>query len=214
MKILVTAFDAFGGESLNPAERALELLDDRISEAEIIKLKVPTVFGKSVDTVIRALEDTKPDAVLLIGQAGGRFDVTPERVAINLDDARIADNEGNQPIDKTIAKEGAAAYFSSLPVKAMVREIREGGLPASLSNSAGTFVCNHLMYGVLHHIAKNNLEIRGGFIHVPYAPEQVVDKQMDLASMSLDDITRALGLAIKAIVENKDDLPMGLGKIS
>ena len=124
------------------------------------KVEVPTVFHKSIATVAAAIAKEKPDAVLCIGQAGGRYDITPERVAINLDDARIKDNEGNQPIDVPIYEDGAPAYFSDLPIKAMVQHIREAGLPASVSNTAGTFVCNHLMYGVLYTWQRNTRRTR------------------------------------------------------
>lgn len=151
-KLLLTAFTPFDGERINPALEAVKLVKDKIGNLEIVKLEVPTVFGKSIETVREAIEREKPDFVLSIGQAGGRAEITPERVAINLDDARIPDNEGNQPIDEPIFPDGENAYFSTLPVKAMVEAIRKEGLPSSLSNSAGTYVCNHLMYGVLYFI--------------------------------------------------------------
>ncbi len=167
MKILLTAFDPFGGESINPAQEAVRLVPDTVAGAQIIKLEVPTVFCKSIDVMLQKAREVHPDAILCIGQAGGRYDMTPERVAININDARIADNEGNQPIDEPIYPDGAPAYFSSLPVKAMVEAIRSAGIPASLSNTAGTFVCNHLMYGVLYHIEREMPGVRGGFMHVP-----------------------------------------------
>ena len=150
MKILITGFDPFGGESVNPALEAVKLMKDEIAGAKIVKLEIPTVFHKSVEKIHETMKAEKPDVVLSIGQAGGRFGVTPERVAINVDDARIKDNEGNQPVDVPVFADGAPAYFSSLPVKAMVEAIKAKELPASLSNSAGTFVCNHVMYGVLY----------------------------------------------------------------
>ena len=153
MKLLLTAFDPFGGEKINPALEAVKRVQDKIGDLEIVKLEVPTVFYKSIDTVTNAIEKEHPDVVLCIGQAGGRFDITPERVAININDARIPDNEGNQPLSGPIFEDGENAYFSSLPIKAMVAEIRKADIPASVSNSAGTFVCNHLMYGVLYTIA-------------------------------------------------------------
>ena len=128
MKLLLTAFDPFGGSPINPALEAVKLVANQIGDVQIVKLEVPTVFGKSIDTVAAAMEKEKPDAVLCIGQAGGRYDLTPERVAINLDDARIPDNEGNQPIDVPIFRDGAPAYFATLPIKAMVAKIREAGL--------------------------------------------------------------------------------------
>ena len=154
MKLLLTAFDPFGGEKINPALEAVKRVQDKIGDLEIVKLEVPTVFYKSIDTVANAIEKEHPDVVLCIGQAGGRFDLTPERVAININDARIPDNEGNQPLSGSIFEDGENAYFSSLPIKAMVAEIRKADIPASVSNSAGTYVCNHLMYGVLYTIAK------------------------------------------------------------
>lgn len=206
MKILITAFDPFGGELINPALEAVKLMKDEIQGAKIVKLIVPTVFKKSIDKAVEAIKRENPDVVLCIGQAGGRFGITPERIAINIDDARIQDNEGNQPIDSTIYVDGPSAYFSTLPVKAIVKEIQNGGLPSSLSNSAGTFVCNHLMYGVLYYLSKDKRDIRAGFIHVPFTPEQVANKESSSPSMSIVDITRALELAVKAVVENERDI--------
>ncbi len=205
MKILLTAFDPFGEDIINPALEAVKLVADEIEGAEIIKLEVPTVFNKSIDTVAAKMAEVKPDVVLAIGQAGGRFGITPERVAINEDDARIKDNEGNQPIDLPIYEDGEAAYFSSLPIKAMVEEIKAAGLPSQVSNTAGTFVCNHLMYGILYHIAKDYPGVKGGFIHVPFIPEQVTDRPNQPA-MSTEDIARGLEAAIRAIVKNDKDI--------
>ena len=205
MKLLLTAFTPFGGESINPALEAVKLVKDKIANLDIIKLEVPTVFRKSVNTVIEAMEREKPDFVLCVGQAGGRAGITPERVAINIDDARIPDNEGNQPIDRTIYPDGENAYFSDLPVNAMAEAIKKAGLTSILSNSAGTYVCNHLMYGVLYHINKTYKEMKGGFIHVPYVPVQTIDKP-DKPSMPLWDIVRGLEAAISAIAENEEDI--------
>ena len=205
MKLLLTAFSPFGGEKINPSLEAVKLVKDKIFETDIIKLEVPTVFGKSIKIVADVIEKEKPDYVLCIGQAGGRYGITPERVAINIDDARIPDNEGNQPIDIPVFADGEPAYFSNLPVKAMVEAIKEEGLISSLSNSAGTYVCNHLMYGVLYHINKIYKGMKGGFIHVPYIPEQTTDKP-DKPSMPLKDIVRGLEAAIRAIAENKEDI--------
>ena len=212
MKLLLTAFSPFGGEKINPSLEAVKLVKDKILETDIIKLEVPTVFGKSIKIVADAIEKGKPDYVLCIGQAGGRYGITPERVAINIDDARIPDNEGNQPIDTTIFTDGEPAYFSNLPVKAMVEEIRKEGLPASLSNSAGTYVCNHLMYGVLYTLSKKYKGVKGGFIHVPFVPEQTVDKS-DKPSMSLPDIVRGLEAAVRAISRNKEDVKSTEGSV-
>lgn len=206
MKILVTGFDPFGGEPTNPAIESVKRIDDNIEGAEIIKLEIPTVFYKAADVVEAKIKEVNPDVVLSIGQAGGRYGITVERVAINEDDARIEDNEGNQPIDVVIREDGAPAYFSTLPIKAMVEEIKKENLPASVSNTAGTFVCNHIMYQDLY-LAEKYGNIKAGFIHVPYLTEQVVDKK-DTASMSLEDIVKGLNAAIRAIVkyDNKEDL--------
>ena len=214
MKILITAFDPFGGESVNPALEAVKLMKDEIEGAQIVKLEIPTVFHKSINKVKDAILSEDPDVVLSVGQAGGRFDVTPERVAINVDDARIPDNEGNQPLDLAIFEDGEAAYFATLPVKAMVEAIRSEGIPASLSNSTGTFVCNHIMYGVLYHVSKMDKHIRAGFIHVPFTPEQAAKKSVPAPSLSASDISRALEAAVEAIVRNEKDIVAAGGKIS
>lgn len=211
MKVLVTGFDPFGGEKVNPAYEAVKRLDDNINGGEIVKLEIPTVFQKSIEVLDKAIDREKPDIVLCIGQAGGRYDITVERVAINISDARIEDNEGNQPIDEPIFEDGDAAYFSNLPIKAMVKNIRKGNIPGSISNSAGTFVCNHIMYGLLYLIDKKYPDIRGGFIHVPFLPEQVVDKN-NTPSMNLEDITKALTLAIEAAIDNEEDIKTIEGK--
>ena len=210
MKILLTAFEPFGGDTVNPAQEAVALVRDEIAGASIVKVGVPVVFGKSVETVRAAMEAEKPDVVLCIGQAGGRFGLTPERVAINIDDARIPDNEGNQPLDSAIFEDGAPAYFTSLPVKAMVAAIREAGIPSSLSYTAGTYVCNHLMYGVLYHIAKSYPEMRGGFMHVPFLHEQIMNRP-NTPSLSKEDIVRGIEAAIEAIVKNDEDASHVMG---
>ena len=233
MKILLTAFTPFDGEKINPALEAMKLVKNRLGNLEVVKIEVPTVFRKSIQVVTEAIEKEKPDFVLSIGQAGGREGITPERVAINIDDARIPDNEGNQPIDEPIFSDGANAYFSTLPVKAMVEAIRREGLPSSLSNSAGTYVCNHLMYGVLYFLNKNDCQVgnghlqykdsglqndgeekrqavKAGFIHVPYLPEQTKN-QKNLPSLPLLDMVRGLEAAICAIAENEVDLKKAYG---
>ncbi|WP_252235286.1 pyroglutamyl-peptidase I [Clostridium sp. ZS1] len=212
MKVLITGFDPFGGESINPALEAVKKLPNTISNAEIIKLEIPTVFKKSLDKIEENILAHKPDILISIGQAGGRFGITPERVAINIDDARIQDNEKNQPIDLKIFEDGENAYFTTLPIKAMVKEMQEAGIPSSVSNSAGTFVCNHVMYGVLYMINKKYPNIKGGFIHVPYIPSQVVNKP-NMPSMSIEDISKGLELSVKAAVENNTDIKTVQGEI-
>lgn len=200
MKILLTAFEPFGGERINAAQEAAALVKNEIAGARIVKTDVPVVFGKSIEAVVTAIRQEQPDAVLCLGQAGGRSGLTPERVAINLDDARIPDNAGNQPADRPIFPDGAPAYFSTLPVKAMVRAIQQAGLPASLSNSAGTFVCNHLMYGTLYHLARSWPQTRGGFLHVPFLHEQAAERP-GTPSLSREEIAAGVEAALKAITE-------------
>ncbi len=212
MKVLITGFDAFGGEPVNPAEEAVKMISNQIAGAEIIKVIIPTVQNKSVKAIENAIEQHNPDIVISVGQAGGRFEITPERVAINLDDYRIKDNEGNQPIDAVIRPDGQPAYFSNLPVKAMVKHMNEHHIPATLSNTAGTFVCNHVMYGVMYLIDKKYPNIKGGFIHIPYMTSQVMDKK-NTPFMSLNDIVRGLELAIEACVIYEEDIKAIGGEI-
>ncbi|MBF4695751.1 pyroglutamyl-peptidase I [Fusibacter ferrireducens] len=196
MKVLITGFDPFGDESKNPAYEAVKMLPDTFEDIELVKVEIPTKFYKSIEVLKNHIEKEKPEVVICVGQAGGRFTVSVERVAINVDDARIPDNGGNQPVDQAIVEGGPAAYFSTLPIKAIANAIREGGIPASVSNSAGTYVCNHIMYGLMHMINTQFSEIRGGFIHVPFLEEQVLDKP-NMPSMNLDSISKALGIAVK-----------------
>ena len=212
MKILLTAFDPFGGESVNPAQVAVSQVTDEIAGAQVVKLtSVPVVFGKSIQAVADAMARERPDVTLCIGQAGGRVGMTPERVAINVDDGRIPDNEGNQPIDTPVMADGAPAYFSTLPVKAMVKAIQGAGIPASLSNTAGTYVCNHLMYGVLYHASKSYPGMRAGFMHVPFLHEQAITKP-NTPSLSLADIVKGIEAAITAIVQHETDVTAAMGE--
>ena len=199
MKILVTGFDPFGGETVNPAYEAVKLLPDTIAGAQIIKLQVPTRFALSGTVLEAAVNEHRPDAVICVGQAGGRSAITPERVAINLADASIPDNAGDQPVDEPIRKDGAPAYFTSLPVKAMVQRMRDAGIPAAVSYTAGTYVCNYLLYTLLYLIDKKYPNVRGGFIHVPYAMEQVINKPLGTPSMDLRQIARGLETAVEAV---------------
>lgn len=205
MKILVTGFDPFGGESINPALEAVKKLPDTISGAQIIKQEIPTVFERSIKVLEDAIKEHEPDVVLSVGQAGGRYDITVEKVAINLQDARIPDNDGAQPVDKKVFEDGENAYFATIPVKAIVENINKAGIPASVSYSAGTYVCNNIMYAGLYLINKKYPHIRGGFIHVPFIPEQAIGKR-NAPTMSVSDITKALKEAIKTIVKYKEDI--------
>lgn len=211
MKLLLTAFEPFGGATVNPAQEALRLVPDRAGSAEILRLEVPVVFGKSIAVVTEAIDRLRPDAVLCVGQAGGRAVLTLERVAINVDDASIPDNAGNQPVDTPVVPGAPAAYFATLPIKAIAARIRESGLPAAVSNTAGTFVCNHLMYGVLHHLAVHHPGVRGGFMHVPFSPAQTLDRPAP--SMCVTDIARGIAEAAAAIADTEEDIAAPEGKI-
>ena len=205
MKILVTGFDPFGGEPINPAIESVKRLPDNIAGAEIIKLEIPTVRKKSLEKIEKAINEHNPDVILSIGQAGGRFDISIERVGINLDDFRIPDNEGNQIIDEPIFPDGENSYFVKLPVKAMVQNVQKNNIPASVSYTAGTFVCNHVLYGVMYLIEKKYKGKKSGFIHIPFLPQQVVDKR-NMPSMELNTIVKGLTAAIEAIVKNNEDI--------
>jgi len=200
MKVLVTGFEPFGGETVNPALEGVQRLEDKILGAEIVKLQLPTVFGKSKEVLERALEKENPDIVICVGQAGGRDKISIERLAINIDDAGIPDNEKNKPVDEPIVKNGPSAYFSSLPIKEILKNLKENKIPGEISNSAGTYVCNHIMYSLLHCIEEKGLDILGGFIHIPYIPDQVLDKNM-APSMSLDYIVKGLTIAIETSIK-------------
>lgn len=205
MKILVTGFDPFGGEPVNPALEAVKLLNGRnIAGATVVTYEIPTVRWKALDRIRAAIREIDPILVLSVGQAGGRMDITPERVAINVDDYRIKDNEGNQPVDELIEPEGPAAYWSTLPVKAMVSAMRESGIPASVSNSAGTFLCNHVFYGLMHMLRLEGNVRRGGFIHIPYLPEQAA-RLVGQPSMSLDCVVSGLERALAAAMTVGED---------
>lgn len=188
-KLLITGFDPFGGATVNPAWQAVRLLPATIADFEVHKLEIPTVFGKGAETVLAAAESIHPDVILCIGQAGGRAAVTPERIGVNIRDAKIADNQGNMPRGEFCAAEGPAAYFSNVPVMAMAEAIQAAGLPGMVSNSAGAFVCNDTLYCLLHHYAGTDVKV--GFIHVPYAPEQ------GSPSLPLEQTAAALEAAIR-----------------
>ncbi|MCF4151093.1 pyroglutamyl-peptidase I [Dethiosulfovibrio sp. F2B] len=205
MKILLTGFEPFGGEPVNPALEAVKKLNGKtVAGASVSFCELPTVRWKSLEKLEKAIAEVDPDVVVSVGQAGGRTDVTPERIAINVDDYRIKDNDGNQPVDDLIAPEGPAAYRSTLPIKAMVSAMKEKGVPASVSNTAGTFVCNHVFYGLMHILAKEGNRRKGGFVHIPYLPEQAA-RLGGQPSMSLDCIVEGLEAALAAAVTVEDD---------
>lgn len=199
MKILVTGFDPFDHATVNPAWEAVRRLPATVKTATIVTQEIPTVFGQSAEVLHAAIVRERPDVVLSIGQAGGRAALTPERVAINLDDARIADNAGQRPQDQPIQSTGAPAYFTQLPVKAMVAAIQQAGLPAQLSTTAGTFVCNHLMYQAQYLRATEFPDLRAGFLHIPFLPEQVIHRP-GTPSLALADAVRGITAALEAII--------------
>ena len=202
--VLVTGFEPFGGERVNPSWEIVRALPETIAGHRVEKLRVPTEFGRSVKVTTRAIDKLKPELVLCLGQAGGRSRMSVERLAVNIDDARIADNAGRQPVDELIASGAPPAYFCTLPVKAMVAAMTEAGIPAEVSNSAGTFVCNHLIYGVLHHIAARGLAVSAGFMHVPFAEAQVLERP-DVPAMALASMVEGAKAAIIAAVNNRKE---------
>ena len=203
MKVLITGFDKFGGESINPSNLCVNSLSDVIDNIEIKKITLPTVFKDSSRVLEENIKSFSPSIVICVGQAGGRSKITPERIAINIDDARIPDNIGNSPIDETIRKDGENAYFSTLPIKAIVNELNKNNIPSAISNTAGTFVCNHIMYESLYLASKKYPNIKAGFIHIPYIKEQVKDKP-NMPFMKKEDIIIALELIIKTAVNYFD----------
>lgn len=195
-KVLITGFDPFGGEKINPALEAVkELKNIEFTNIELSIKEIPTVFYKSIKVLEAAIDEIKPDVVICIGQAGGRSEITIERVAINVIDARISDNENNQPVDVTIVEDGPAAYFATIPIKDIAMNIRKAGIPAAISNTAGTFVCNQLLYGLMHIINTKYKNIKGGFIHIPYLPGQALNYK-NQPSMNLLDMVKALEIAV------------------
>jgi pyroglutamyl-peptidase len=207
-RVLLTGFDPFGGDSANPSWLAAQALHGRqIAGYRVIAAQLPTVFGQSIEVLRALLDKHRPALVICLGQAGGRAALSLERVAINIDDARIADNEGGQPIDMPVSAKGPVGYFSTLPIKAMMLAIRDEGVAAEVSQSAGTFVCNHLFYGLMQELhAKRVLEgTRGGFIHVPWLPEQ------GTPSMTLEDMVRGLRAAVHCALQTASDVTVGAG---
>ena len=193
-KLLITGFDPFGGATINPAWEAVKLLPDQIGDFEVHKLEIPTVFGLAAETVLKAAAELAPDAILCVGQAGGRAAITPEVVAINLREASIPDNHGNQPRNTPVVENAPAAYFSTLPVRDMVEAVKAAGIPCALSYSAGAFVCNDLLYTLLHRY--DGTDVRVGFIHIPYLPEQAGE---GVASLPLCEAVKGLTAVIEVL---------------
>ena len=209
-RVLVTGFEPFGGETTNPSADAAALLPSLVDGASIITATLPVAYGQALSVLEDLLAKHQPDLVLCLGQAGGRAAMTPERVAINVDDAPIADNAGKQPIDVPVVEQGPAAYFSTLPIKAIVAAIRAEQIPAAVSNTAGTFLCNHVFYGLMHLVATRYPDSRAGFIHIPYASAQVVDKPT-MPSLTLEQIRDGLLAAIRVSLTHTQDITLANG---
>ncbi len=205
--VLITGFEPFDGEAVNPSWEVVSRLDNAIiGGCRVVARQLPCVFGEALIELNAAIDSLSPTLVLSVGQAGGRTDISVERVAINVDDARIPDNRGNQPVDTPIVANGPAAWFSSLPIKAIVSALRDAGVPASVSQTAGTFVCNHVMYGLLHKLS-GLPEAKGGFIHIPYLPQQAA-AHPGAPSMAAETVRQGLELAIATALQVENDIPI------
>lgn len=208
--VLITGFEPFDGERVNPSWEVVSRLDNAvIAGCRVVARQLPCVFGESLTVLNAAIDSLSPALVLAVGQAGGRVDITVERVAINVDDARIPDNRGRQPVDEPVMQGGPAAWFSTLPIKAIVQEMRNAGIPASVSQTAGTFVCNHVMYGLLHKL-HDLQDVKGGFIHIPYMPEQAA-AHPGAPSMAAETVRHALEIAIATALHVDADIAVGGG---
>ncbi|MEV6607931.1 pyroglutamyl-peptidase I [Kutzneria sp. NPDC051319] len=209
--VLLTGFEPFAGDTVNPSWEAVRLVD--VPGVELVKQQLPCVFGESITVLGQAIRAHEPDVVIAVGLAGGRDVITPERVAINLNDARIPDNSGRSPLDEPIVEGGPAAYFTGLPIKAGAKAMRDAGVPAAVSYSAGTFVCNHVFYGLMHLIATELPHVRGGFVHVPYSAEMTAGAAADRASLPVRTIADGLAAFTLACVQTSDDLRVGEGTL-
>jgi pyroglutamyl-peptidase len=213
MKALVTGFEPFDRDRVNPSLEALRLLPPRLGALDIATASLPVVFGAALPALREAIGAAAPDIVLSVGLAGGRAELSLERIAINIDDARIPDNDGNRPIDRPVVAGGPAAYFATLPIKAAVAALREAGLPAAVSNTAGTFLCNHVFYGLMHEAERAVKPFRAGFLHVPYLPSQAA-RQPGAPSMALEHIVEGIEIILATAAVRIDDLAVSEGAIS
>jgi len=190
-KALITAFDPFGGEDTNPALEAVMSLPDNHNDIKITKLELPTVYKKSIELLLESIKIEPPDILIMVGQAGGRPGITIERVAINIDDSNVPDNEGKIHIDKPIKEASPTAYFSTLPIKPIIKELHKNEIPAAISDTAGTFVCNHVFYGAMNYATNFLPNLMAGFVHIPFAPKQTINKPK-MPSMSKDIVMKGL----------------------
>ena len=210
MNVLLTGFEPFDKDPLNPSWEVARALDGWQPAAmnaacTVRAVQLPCVFGDAIARLDEAMAQWQPTLVICLGLAGGRTEITPERVAINVDDARIPDNAGRQPVDTAVQAGGPAAYFSTLPIKAMVRDMRAAGVPAAVSNTAGTFVCNHIFYALMHRLAAQAGNATGGFIHVPTLPE-LAALHPGMPSMALATQVRGLQVAIETALAVQADV--------
>lgn len=208
--VLLTGFEPFNGASINPAWEAVRLLEGWSGDGFKVEVRLlPCVFGRAAEALLGFVDDVRPDIAIAVGQAGGRPEISVERIAINVDDARFLDNAGQQPIDVPIVEDGPAAYFTTLPIKAMVAAMREQGLKAGVSQTAGTFVCNHVFYALMHHLRGQG--VKAGFIHVPFLPEQAAAWPEPTPSMELEEIVAGLRLAVEVALEVDADVALAGG---
>jgi pyroglutamyl-peptidase len=211
--ILLTGFEPFEQEPLNPSWEAVRALDGwSCAGARVAARQLPCVFGTALQVLDQLIAELKPVLVICVGQAGGRSQLSVERVAINIDDARIADNAGRQPIDQPIYDDGPTAYFSTLPIKGVVKAMRAAGIPAEVSQTAGTFVCNHVFYGLMHRLAAHAPEVRGGFIHIPYIPSQAA-RHPGQPSLALETVIDGLRVAMQSAMTLQQDVIEGGGQL-
>src|SRR3954470_20235322 len=210
LSVLVTGFDPFGGSAVNPSWDAIHALDGRqIAGHRVVGGEIPTVFGASLQRLQALMEQHRPALVICTGQAGGRGALSLERVAINVNDARIPDNAGAQPVDTPVVADGPAAYFTSLPIKAMLQALLGAGIRAEVSQTAGTFVCNHVFYGLMPLLAQPRCQgVRGGLVHVPFLPEQ------GQPSMRVDEIVAGLALGIEVALGTEHDIRKEAGALN
>ncbi len=200
-KLLLTALEPFAGEKINPSlEAARQMSRVEFSGALINTAELPVDRHQTVTTALELIHADRPDIIIMLGEAGGRFRINPERIAINVDDFRIPDNAGNQPKDEPIVEGGPAAYFSTLPIRAIAERIVSAGVPAAISNTAGTYLCNRLFYSVMHAISTEGLPAIAGFIHLPYLHEQAINKNPEVPSLSRESIVEAVRLAIEVSI--------------
>jgi pyroglutamyl-peptidase len=213
MKALITGFDAFGDDKVNPSALAVRQLKRKLGGVSLHTAVLPTSYARSAITLRGAIHEVRPDIVLCVGQAGGRAELCLERVAINVQDARIKDNDGKQPIDRAVVRDGPAAHFATLPIKACVAEMRKAGLPAAVSNTAGTFVCNNVFYALMDLAARHPIPMKAGFLHIPYVPEQAT-RLGAVPSMALEDIVRGIEIVVTVSAARQSDLHTAEGTIS